>query len=430
MSNILIIHTGLTGISNSCLALANRLQEDQHQVWISSIQDEKEKTEVNGLNYLEINPVEFDYKSNQGSQSKQDYFDHLIKKLDFESFDTLLRTNNIDLVLIDMELHEYILYLDSIKFRFVLLCQFFAVWQSKTTLPLSSTQLPKSEFFNNSIWTYRRLLGRLKTAAKSIKTRGLSRRNFIFYIADKLQFDTSQLLSYQFPLPFTYSTFSTLVMTHPELEFKTQEFPHIDFVHPLVHINRQEQIDASLEAEFDNILKRLAEENKQLIVVTRSSMQKSNARVIPMLLQALQNIPNTISIISLGKWYDTFKDKSESPNVILYQRIPQLKLLNKAALSINHGGIHTINECIHYQVPMLIISGEQFDQNGNAARVDNYGCGISLPPNQVTKESITSTINQMLNTPTYQNKIEELHQTYIDAKSNRVLEKIINGYLN
>ncbi len=430
MSNILIIHTGLTGISNACLALANRLQNGQHKVWISSIQNEKEKTEVNGFKYLEINPIEFDYKSNSGNLRKLDYFDHLIKKLDFGSFDTLLRTNNIDLVLIDMELHEYILYLSSIKFRFVLLCQFLSVWQSSNSLPLSSSQQPKSELYNKAIWTFSGIVGRLKTIAKNIRTGGLSRRNFILYLANKLRFDTSELISYQFPLPFTYRSFPTLVMTHPELEFTTQELPHIDYVYPFIQTDRKEQIDVTLDIEFDKILTRLSVENKQLIVVTRSSMQKSNARVIPILLQALQDIPNTISVVSLGKWYDAFKDKSESPDVLLYQRIPQLNLLRNAALSINHGGIHTINECIHYKAPMLVISGEQFDQNGNAVRIDHKGCGIALPPNKVTIESITSTINQILNSPDYQDSIEELNQSYINAKSNEVLEKIINAYLD
>jgi len=429
VGKILIIHSGLTGISNACLALADRLQDDNHQVWISAMQNQRAKTEENGLEYLEINPIQIDYQSKEKNLSKLDYFDGLTKKLDFESFEKTLQLYQIDLVLIDMELHEYIVYLSSIRFQFVLLSQWFSIARSKNNLPLYSTRIPQSQFNNKLVWAYSQMRGRLKTILNRVKTRGLNRRNFILHLAKELHFDTTEFISYQFPLPFSYRTLPTLLMTHPDLEFSPHELPNHTSIYPLVQTDRKEVICEEIKSQINHNLSQLSQENKKLILVTRSSMQKSNAQDIPVLIEALKEIPNVISIVSLGDWYQKFKDYSSS-NVHLYRRIPQLKLLKHTTLSINHGGIHTINECIHYQVPMLILSGKQFDQNGCAARVDNHGSGVTLSQNQVTKASLISAINKVINTPIYRSRIQELHQSYADAKSNNVLENVINSYLN
>jgi len=62
-------------------------------------------------------------------------------------------------------------------------------------------------------------------------------------------------------------------------------------------------------------------------------------------------------------------------NVIITRRAPQLELLKRAELMINHGGTNTLKECIYFGVPMVVFPLGA-DHPGNAARVVHHGLGI------------------------------------------------------
>lgn len=59
-------------------------------------------------------------------------------------------------------------------------------------------------------------------------------------------------------------------------------------------------------------------------------------------------------------------------------RLPQRKILERAALMITHGGLGSIKECIWHRVPMLV-APQAYDQPANAARVTRHGLGSVLP---------------------------------------------------
>ena len=111
-------------------------------------------------------------------------------------------------------------------------------------------------------------------------------------------------------------------------------------------------------------------------------------------------------------------------NVLLYSWLPQLKVLDHADCSINHGGIHTINECIHFSVPMLVFSGKKYDQNGCAARVAYYGAGIVGDKDKESSVSIRDKIGEVLSNTEIAKKIQHLNQAYYKRKHETIGEKI------
>jgi MGT family glycosyltransferase len=62
-------------------------------------------------------------------------------------------------------------------------------------------------------------------------------------------------------------------------------------------------------------------------------------------------------------------------NLLIRKQVPQLALLAKAAVMVTHGGLNSIMECIHFEVPMVIVPAMR-DQPGNAARARYHGIGL------------------------------------------------------
>jgi zeaxanthin glucosyltransferase len=74
------------------------------------------------------------------------------------------------------------------------------------------------------------------------------------------------------------------------------------------------------------------------------------------------------------KWKTALK--SIPNNVYLAEFIPQMFVLKKASLMINHGG-GSVNEAAYFGVPMLVLPlNSKWDAHGNAARVVFHGLGL------------------------------------------------------
>jgi len=126
-----------------------------------------------------------------------------------------------------------------------------------------------------------------------------------------------------------------------------------------------------------------------------------------------------------GKNTDAIVEKLPR-NVFVFSYISQLKVLEKADCSINHGGIHTINECIYYNVPMLVYSGKQSDQNGCAARVHYHQLGIMADKDKDQPEDISTKIKLILTDNKYKQRIIEMQKHFIKYKADGCLENIVD----
>lgn len=76
-------------------------------------------------------------------------------------------------------------------------------------------------------------------------------------------------------------------------------------------------------------------------------------------------------------------------NVFIRENIPQHNVLQYADLMITHGGLNSVLECLHFNVPMLIYPvNPHFDQKGNGARVRFAGLGLNGKMSSADADSI------------------------------------------
>jgi UDP:flavonoid glycosyltransferase YjiC (YdhE family) len=94
-------------------------------------------------------------------------------------------------------------------------------------------------------------------------------------------------------------------------------------------------------------------------------------------------------------------------NARLYHWVPQLEVLARASLCINHGGLGTIKECVYYGVPMLVFpfAADQF-KNGERVKQRNVG--------DIGKADISGILKQ----------IETLMTDGTEAAGLRILQKL------
>lgn len=107
------------------------------------------------------------------------------------------------------------------------------------------------------------------------------------------------------------------------------------------------------------------------------------------LIRAFGNDPEYELILAAG-------DLGElPPNARSYEKIPQLLALAHSDVFINHGGMNSINEGLHFNVPMIAIP-RSHDQFINADRLLETKKGLVIRHDRVTAHVLRSSVERLL----------------------------------
>lgn len=88
-------------------------------------------------------------------------------------------------------------------------------------------------------------------------------------------------------------------------------------------------------------------------------------------------------------------------NIMFATMVPQLEILKRATVCINHGGGGTVLECVSAGVPQLCVpAARKVDYCGNSARVSYHKLGLSTNFD-VTSEMIESKIHKLVHDSQY-----------------------------
>jgi zeaxanthin glucosyltransferase len=84
-------------------------------------------------------------------------------------------------------------------------------------------------------------------------------------------------------------------------------------------------------------------------------------------------------------------------NIFMKELLPQHNILSICDLAITHGGMNSIKECLYFKTPMLVYPlNLQFDQPGNAARVEHFGLGLKGSMKRDTPKKIGAKVERIL----------------------------------
>lgn len=101
-------------------------------------------------------------------------------------------------------------------------------------------------------------------------------------------------------------------------------------------------------------------------------------------------------------------------HVIARRHVPQLQVLEHAALFVTHGGMNSVNEALYAGVPMLVVP-QGADQPLVARRVVEVGAGLSLRNHDVTEHSVGALARRLLDEPRFRTAASTLRTAQHDA---------------
>lgn len=423
MAKIVCITKSFTGMVNSSLEAAARLQRAGHQLIYACPWDIEDKVRGYGFEYHQLTPINFDpaplLDDEKGiwNQLKTVLFslgsiwerrESGVAALGMEQFSTFLAEANPDLLLIDLELHDYILTAVGERFPTMLLSSWYSIWPRPSLPPITYPIIPKQGWRGHQLgiaitWLIVKFKRSLVILHRRFRSGFADRRTILHLYAERVNFPRDELLGLiAFP-DIAYRTLPVITMTTRDLEFPHHFRPNLHYVGPMVFRGR---MTSSVDSQLLQLFSDRAVGKFKLIYCSITTMDKAgDAQFIERVMAAVSGRNDWRLIVAVGKLSDSYSFQNVPENVFLFNRVPQLNVLQNTDCSINHGGGHTINECIEFGVPMLIYSGKRFDQNGCSARVAYHGLGIMADKDMDTPQLIQRRIETILGDPSYRQKV-------------------------
>jgi MGT family glycosyltransferase len=118
-------------------------------------------------------------------------------------------------------------------------------------------------------------------------------------------------------------------------------------------------------------------------------------------------------------------------NFIVRSFVPQLDILQHAALFISHAGMNSVHESLYYNVPMLLVP-QQSEQNLVAWRAQQLGVGLKLDNRRVTPQRLREMAAHILKDAAFRQNATRLGESLRSAGSyQRAADAVLalaNGY--
>ncbi|MFI7389334.1 macrolide family glycosyltransferase [Streptomyces tendae] len=150
----------------------------------------------------------------------------------------------------------------------------------------------------------------------------------------------------------------------------------------------------------------------------------------PLLLRtfaaALSPLAGTV-VVSTGKTDPSALGELPG-NVLVRRSVPQLQVLDRAALFITHGGMNSVNEALFAGVPLLVVP-QGADQPMVARRVVDLGAGLSIRTENVTEDSVRAVARRLLEDSRYRAATSGLRATQREAGGYRRAADELERYL-
>lgn len=436
MAHIVLVTGLLTGRINASFELASRLQKEGHEITYLCQPSTLVKIQSYGFNALAVSKITFDYKDPRRSAMESSWFKKLrfhlkylkshysegIKILKLEEHKALFRQVNPDLALIDVEIHDMIFTAIELKIPVKLTTTWFSDKISLKSPSIRTGVIPGRGVNGTKVGIlFSWLLMRAKINARVV----LNRLTFTNYrrwmfkkYAKNIGFDTSGLLVNTLPPLYSFTKLPIVTMTMSELEFPHKLAKNMIYVGPMIRENRNlQKEDPAVADRLKTIYRKRDTEKGQLIYGSVGSMATSGVVFLKKVIKACTDQEGWQLVLSLGPNLN-IADFGEVPSQIhLFNWVPQPEVISHADCVVTHAGNNTMNECLHYTVPMVLYSGKKTDQDGSAARMAYHGLGVLGDKDRDGAEQIRSNIDEVLTNKAFRAKMIEFNNIYQDYRA-------------
>ncbi len=155
------------------------------------------------------------------------------------------------------------------------------------------------------------------------------------------------------------------------------------------------------------------EAGKPLLYISLGTLFNDRPGILRQCLQAFADGPYQV-IMAIGQTLAPQDLGTVPANIIVRPFVPQLEVLDRAAVFLSHGGMNSASEALYHGVP-LVVMPQSADQPWVAKRVAQLGAGINIGAHPRDAIALRQAVDRVSATPTYAAASARLGETFRQA---------------
>ncbi|MGY6591987.1 macrolide family glycosyltransferase [Bacillus velezensis] len=150
--------------------------------------------------------------------------------------------------------------------------------------------------------------------------------------------------------------------------------------------------------------------NEKVIYISMGTVLGDTEAFFNLCIDAFSDFEGIV-VIAAGEKADLSKIKQAPENFIIAPYVPQLEVLEQADVFVTHGGMNSVNEGIHYQVPLVVIPHDK-DQPMVAGRLTELDAGYTVQKDEVSAEKVKLAAEEVLHNGKYKQGIQAINESF------------------
>ncbi|PGK33964.1 UDP-glucosyltransferase [Bacillus anthracis] len=247
-------------------------------------------------------------------------------------------------------------------------------------------------------------------------------------------------------MPFRPDEISEQLLYQIEHEFGVKPKNNLQFMHnkgeiTLVYTSRYFQPNSDSFGENNIFIGPSISKRKTNVEFPLESLKDKKVIYISMgtLLEGLEPFFNTcidafsdfdgLVVMAIGDRNDRSKIKKAPDNFIIASYVPQSEILSEADVFITHGGMNSVHDAIHFNVPFVIIPHDK-DQPMIAQRLTELEAANRLLKEHVNVQTLREAVTDVLSNEKYKHGIRKLNDSFLECGGSKEAITVITSLLN
>ncbi|MBH0346306.1 glycosyltransferase [Bacillus cereus] len=247
-------------------------------------------------------------------------------------------------------------------------------------------------------------------------------------------------------MPFQPDEISEQLLYRIEHEFGVKPKNNLQFMHnkgdiTLVYTSRYFQPNSDSFRENNIFIGPSISSRKTNVEFPLELLKDKKVIYISMgtLLEGLEPFFNTcidafsdfdgLVVMAIGDRNDRSKIKKAPNNFIIASYVPQTEVLSEADIFITHGGMNSVHDAIHFNVPFVIIPHDK-DQPMIAQRLTELEAANRLLKEHVNVQTLREAVTDVLSNEKYKHGIRKLKDSFLDCGGSNEAITMITSLLN
>lgn len=301
--------------------------------------------------------------------------------------------------------------------------------------PCYSTYVPKkttvSRMHINYLWQKHRIKSGIELFLNKLLSLGKHSGKYYSIFAKKYSFPFKQELITPRSLGIRFGHIPSFVVPPEAFDFPRTINKNMFHIGP-IHEKRSDNqgIEGRLKSVVEEINKEKVINSKVRLIYC--SLGTVTAEYLKICIRFFKHIGKVCLrnqewkiILSVGTFFNVSEIPAIPPNLYVFNKVPQVALLEHCDVVINHGGMNTVYECVMAEKPMVVFPlSMDWDQNGCAARVVYHNIGVKGIIRRATSKSIETLLKKVIDREDYYvQHVQKLKSKFKD-KSSYTLELI------